>query len=70
MLIILALAETELKITLASYWVWSEFMLYEMLSQKQNWVREMTQQLKALNALLEDLGLCPSTHMVAHNYHV
>ena len=28
---------------------------------------EMAQQLKALAALLEDLGSIPSIHMVAHN---
>lgn len=29
--------------------------------------REMTWQLKALVALVEDLGMVPSTHIAAHN---
>ena len=29
---------------------------------------EMAQQLRALSALAEDLGLAPGTHTVAHNH--
>jgi hypothetical protein len=35
---------------------------------KKKWTGEMARHLRTVAALVENLGLVPSTHMVAHNH--
>jgi hypothetical protein len=44
------------------------WLTHTILEKEKNQATEMPQWLRAVTALPEDLGLIPSTYMVAHNH--